>query len=75
MSGSITFQTTPEGSASPAIIMPEDGAGSVHFAAAVPSCTCQVRIAPYFYVEQPVMPNHWWRFWQWALLGWTWEKI
>lgn len=19
-------------------------------------------------------PNRWWRFWQWALLGWRWER-
>jgi hypothetical protein len=20
-------------------------------------------------------PNWWWRFWYWALLGWTWRKL
>lgn len=20
------------------------------------------------------MPNRWWRFWQWLLLGWRWSK-
>ena len=20
-------------------------------------------------------PNWWWRFWQWLLLGWRWEKV
>jgi hypothetical protein len=21
------------------------------------------------------LPNRWWRFWQWLLLGWEWEDI
>lgn len=37
--------------------------------------TCRVQIAHSFSVEQPTMPNRWHRFWQWTLLGWTWEKI
>ena len=26
-----------------------------------------------FHLDKP-MPNGWWRFWQWALLGWKWRK-
>lgn len=47
----------------------------MHSHAAIPTTTCRVRMAPYFFAEQPSMPNVWWRFWQWLLLGWTWEKI
>lgn len=21
------------------------------------------------------LPNWWWRFWYWFLLGWTWERL
>ncbi len=27
-------------------------------------------------IESPKPPpNFWWRFWYWALLGWTWERL
>ena len=37
--------------------------------------TVRLRLSPFFVVEGMEMPNRWWRFWQWALLGWTWERM
>lgn len=48
---------------------------SIGFVQAVPRDKYRLRLNANFFVEQPTRPNAWWRFWQWALLGWTWEKI
>lgn len=29
----------------------------------------------YRVMSEHTMPNRWRRFWYWALLGWTWEKV
>jgi hypothetical protein len=40
-----------------------------------PACSI-LHVTPSFKIhgaEPP--PNRWWRFWQWALLGWRWERL
>ena len=26
-------------------------------------------------INSASFPNGWWRFWQWALLGWKWRRL
>lgn len=48
---------------------------SISFVRAIPRDKYRLRLNSNFTVEQQTRPNAWWRFWQWALLGWTWEEI
>ena len=45
-------------------------------AIAVAKCQSQLIIVPdlSFFFTHP-MPGRWVRFWQWALLGWTWKPV
>lgn len=52
-----------------------DWSGTHRSIVSPPQPSYRLKLAPYFSVEQAVMPNRWWRFWQWVLLGWTWEKM
>ena len=38
--------------------------------------TALLHVSPSFIIHTAhPPPNRWWRFWQWALLGWKWERI
>jgi hypothetical protein len=32
-------------------------------------------LIPEFRVYTTHIPNGWWRFWQWLLLGWHWRRL
>ena len=41
-----------------------------------PTVQSVLRLSPCFTVHcTHPMPSRWVRFWQWALLGWTWESV
>jgi len=35
----------------------------------------RLEIAPGLIFEMHRQPHAWWRWWQWALLGWKWSKL
>ncbi len=48
-----------------------------------PECTCELLIGiakldggfhQSISIDAFQMPNAWWRFWYWALLGWRWRR-
>jgi hypothetical protein len=42
----------------------------------MPVIRSELEMAPlFFYRCEKIRPNFWWRFWQWALLGWKWRNI
>lgn len=65
------------------VVIKQDGDGAIDlgpygemlFVESPPRDQWQMRLNTHFTVTQPTRPNAWWRFWQWALLGWTWEKL
>ena len=45
---------------------------SVNFDLAI----CVLHVSEFFHIESTTpKPNWWWRFWQYVLLGFTWEDI
>lgn len=47
---------------------------SQHLLITEPPIRSVLYASPYIRLEGPhPMPNWWWRFWYWALLGWKWK--
>jgi len=42
----------------------------------LPKPVCELQIIPELRITSASpIPNRWWRFWYWVLLGWTWRKL
>lgn len=60
----------------PPRIMPARSVGGPHLQVSIPRARSVLHVGDVMRLESPdPPPNAWLRFWQWALLGWRWERM